>query len=240
MITAFAFQMSSDETRKEYHNKLDEFSELSIWGKLWFKLIIMNSTCCFIIIPLNLLKNISKLRFTSILGIICLLFIAGVIICQLPFYIQNYSSDVNINWADASTGFTEDLYFFKGIATLFYAYSCHYGAFPVYEKLYDNNPRRTNKVLLRSIILDASFYLIVGVTGYLTQPIKTPDLIIKRDQFGDTDYVMTSCRLLMCLLLFAKIPANYNSMRLSIFNLIWKDTEISTVRYENLLKIIYD
>ena len=38
----------------------------------------------------------------------------------------------HINWVDLSKAFTKDLEFFKGMANLFSAYSCHPGIFPIY------------------------------------------------------------------------------------------------------------
>ena len=233
MIGAFVFEISSERYQKVYYNDVDDFYKNSIWGEFWFKSAVMLGTATCIILPLNLQKNISKLRYTSVFGIFCLLGITVVIIIQLPSYYSFHKSEItfNVNWYDVSTAFTSDLYFFKGTATLFYAYSCHYGAFPVYEKLTNHTEKRINKVLVRSIIVDALFYLTVGICGYLTQPFETPNLIIKRKKIpGESDITMTICRILMCLTLFAKIPANFNSMRISLFNIIFKNSEITLKR----------
>lgn len=230
MIGAFVYEMGNFPK----FQTLDSFYNDSFWGELWFKCLVMLSTAAVFLIPLNLLKDITKLRFTSIFGLFCLLLVTIVIIIELPAYIhyywtntyKKYDPDTHLNWIDAGTAFTSELYFFKGTATLFYAYSCHIGVYPVYEKLIDNNKRRTRKVLFRSILMDASFYLVVGITGYLTQPVKTPNFIIEREKIGN-DIVMTIGRLLIVLLLFAKIPANYNALRISIFSLIWENADIT-------------
>ncbi len=229
MIGAFIYEITPS-LQAESHNKIESFYNDSIWGKFWFKSAVMLGISAFILFPFNIQRNISKLRYSSIFGMFCLLLITIVIVIQTPRYYE-YNQTLpgsEINWYDMSKAFTSDLLFFKGTATLFYAYSCHYGAFPIYEKLYNNNERRTKKVLISSIIIDAFFYLTVGICGYITQPFATPDIIIKRNKIpNEGDILMTSCRILMCLTLIAKIPANYNSMRISLFNLFFKDSEIT-------------
>lgn len=231
MIGAVAYQIGFDKV--EYPT-LEYFLDHSIWNKPWFTISVMMVTATFVLLPLYLLKDISKLRFSTILGLICLTIAVLAIIIQLPsFLIQNADKpDVKINWYDMSGAFESNFYFFKGTATIFFAFNCHYGAFAVYDKLADNNKRRARKVIYRSVVLDSIFFVIVGVCGYLTQPKETPALVVNRNSLdGDeSDILMTICRVLIFGLLCVKLPVNYNSMRLSIFNLFWKTTEITTGR----------
>ena len=229
MIGAFIYEISPS-LQSQFNNDIELYYNDSIWGEFWFKSATMLGISAILLFPLNIQRNISKLRYSSIFGMFCLLLITIVIVYQTPRYYE-YNQTLpgsEINWYDVSKAFTSEMLFFKGTATLFYAYSCHYGAFPIYEKLYNNNERRTNKVLISSIIIDAIFYLTVGICGYITQPMNTPDIIIKRNKIpNESDILMTSCRILMCFTLIAKIPANYNSLRLSLFNLFFKNSEIT-------------
>lgn len=232
MIGAFVYNVGYFEEKS-----LEDFYKYSIWGKIWFKIVIMVSTSIIIVLPLNLLKDVTKLRFTSIFGIFCLLLVSIIIIFQLPNYIEyywehtynRYDKETWVNWFDLSTAFTSKLYFFKGSATLFYAYNCHMGLFPVYEKLRLTSEKRVSKVITRSILMDALFYIIVGLTGYLTQPYKTPNFIIEREKIGN-DIVMTIGRIFIVFLIVFKIPANYNALRISIFELFFGTNEIDNKR----------
>ena len=222
MIGAFVFEIGTfpQKTLKEFYE-----SPNSLWGTPWFKFTLMIGISLILITPLNLLKDITKLRFTSIFGIFCLFLVAIVIIAELPMYIRNYKEDVKINWVDVTVSFDKNLYFFKGTATLFYAYNCHMGLFPIYEKMVEPTKKRIDKVLQRSLMLDAGFYIIVGITGYLTQPIDTPSFIMERDKIGN-DIIMTIGRILIVFLITCKIPANYNAARISIFELCFGTREI--------------
>lgn len=216
------------------YESMNEFFEKSFWSHYSFKFPIMYGLAFIVVLPLCLLKDISKMRFNSIFGVLSLMFLSFIIIIQTPWYFSNYIKNqydpnnpkTHLNIWDISTGFTEKFYFFKGTATLFYAYSCHIGAFPIYKALNNRMSRRIEKVFARSIILDGSFYAIVGLAGYLSDPIDTPALIIERYKLFSNDIVMTLGRMAFIFTLIMKIPANYNSFRLTLVGMISKDDNI--------------
>jgi len=220
------------------YSNLDDF-----YDKLWYenevKFPIMLGVCLLIILPLCLLKNISKMRFSSTLGVIAIISIVLIIIIQFPWYFDNYINNIydekdpttHINIIDITKGFDEKLYFFTGSSTLFYAYSCHIAAYPIYKTLKNNIMRRTQKVFRRTIILDGCLYSIVGLIGYLSTPKDTPDLIIDRYQYFSNDVIMLIGKACFIVALLTKIPANYNSFRLSVLSLIWNTNEVSTKKY---------
>jgi len=189
---------------------------------------------CLVLLPLCLLKDISKMRIASLFSIFSLIYAIIVIIVECPFYFSNFLNDHDImkdvNWFDISKGFDKNLYFFRGTATIFFAYTCHVGAFPVYKTLKNNVTRRINKVFMRSILLDIVIYLIVGICGYLTEPIGTHDLIIFRNKYFNNDIAMDLARLGMAINLTLSTPANYNAFRLSIIEIIWGTNEVDTKR----------
>jgi len=212
------------------YQSMNDFFENSFWSYYSFKFPIMYGLAFIVVLPLCLLKDISKMRFNSIFGVISLIFLVFIIIGQTPSYINDYwnnkykieDPDTHLNIWDISKGFTDKFYFFKGTATLFYAYSCHMGAFPVYKSLNNNISRRIQKVFGRSIILDGTLYAIVGLSGYLSNPIGTPPLIIERYKLYSNDIIMTIGRIAFIFTLIMKIPANYNSFRLALLGLFSK------------------
>lgn len=175
------------------------------------------------------------MRIASLFSIIGLLYAIFVILIECPWYYQYYIDNIykedrpetHINWFDWSTGFDSNLNFFRGAATVFFAYTCHVGAFPVYKTLKNNVQRRINKVFQRSILLDFVFYLIVGICGFLTQPLNTPELIINRDKLLTNDIAMIIARLFMAINLTLSTPANFNALRLCALNLIWDTEEVT-------------
>jgi amino acid permease len=191
----------------------------------------MFGLCCCILIPMCLLKDISKMRIASLFSICSLIYAILVVVIQCPSYLakflETHTMD-EINWFNIGNGFTFKLYFFTGTATVFFAYTCHAGAFPVYKTLKNNVQRRIYKVFKRSIILDAIIYMSIGVCGFLTQPLDTPDLIIFRKNQLSSDVPMIIGRLLIAVNLILSSPANFNGFRLSLLEIIgWDSTNIS-------------
>ena len=91
--------------------------------------------------------------------------------------------------------------------------------------------KRIKKVITTTISFDVILYLTIGIMGYLTDPISTPDLIIERYKLLDSDIILAIGRVLFVVTVTAKIPTAYNSFRLSILELAYKTTEVSTIRY---------
>ena len=204
-----------------------------IWNTYLYKFPIMLGICV-ILIPLCLLKDISKMRFTSLFSIASLIYVIIIIIIQAPGYYSHYKESIrkeedlstHANFYDLSKAFGNTLIFFPCLATLFFSFTCHAGAFPVYKTL--NNPvsRRMNKVFRRSILLDLIIYYCVGVCGFLTAPVNAPPLIIYRDQLGKSDILMTIGKIGMCFNLILSTPANYNAFRISFFEVVWGEDKI--------------
>lgn len=236
MIGSVVYDLGGHSTM---YPELQNFLEKSFWSTKPYKLSIMFGVGIVIVVPLCLLKDISKMSFTSIFGMTTLFGLILIILIEFPWYLIHYFNyDYNkddkktwINVYDISQGFTSELYFFRGISTLFYAYSCHIGAFPIYKTLNEKSVRRIQKVFRRSIIIDAAFYTIVGTTGYLSMPINTPDLIIQRKKIFDSDLLMTIGRIAFVFTLLTKIPANYNSFRISFSEYFLRTSDPSNKQY---------
>lgn len=117
----------------------------------------------------------------------------------------------------------------------FLAFNIHSNVFVIYQKLYNNNNRRTKKVLGRSLILNTVIFLIFGIIGYLTQPIKTSSIILSRNPLEGKDIIMNIIRLLIAFIIITKIPQIYNSVKKTLFNFIWDDDENEDFLKKNLL-----
>jgi amino acid permease len=149
---------------------------------------------------------------------------------------MEYDDSIKLNFYNILNGFDSNMNFLKSLSTLFYAFSCHVGAFPVIEGLKNPTKKRVNKVFKRAIFLDVICYLIIGFTGYLSQPNNTPDLIIERTNLKNFkhDYVMLIGQIAFIFTLFTKICANWNACRVSILSLLGKDSK----NYSNFLNVV--
>lgn len=84
------------------------------------------------------------------------------------------------------------------------------------------------KVVRRTVLFDIVLFLVISVIGYLTWPVNTPDLIIEREKIRKgADVPMSIGRIALVLTVMMKLPNNYTSLRITIFNMVWGSTEIT-------------
>ena len=218
----------------------DEFSKFheDYWRKQHYIKYPVMFGVTGLVFPLCLLKDISKMRIPSLLGVMALIYSIIVIIIESFFYLINENlpqEDKEMNWYNIGPAFSwkKGLPIFGGISTVFYLYSCHAGAFPVYKALRNNTTRRIKKVFRRSIMLDVSLYFTVAMASFFTCPFEDPpELILYRknlDSFNP-DYFILIAKFGIFFNLFFSTPANYAGLRLSLFELIWGNTNITTTK----------
>ena len=205
---------------------VDDFVTNSFWNKLWIKFVVCYGIMILFLLPLCLLHNASKMRYASTFGIISLFLLIIIVVAECPFYIIDHINNdkFELNYFDILSGLEGDMKLLQSIVTVFYAFSCHVGAFPVLQTLHNPIERRQKKVIRRAIYIDIISYLIIGASGYLTQPLNTPDLIIERDKLFNSDWIMTIGEICFILTLLAKISANYNALRSCILVLLGYDS----------------
>jgi len=212
---------------------LDDFIK-KVWSQYYMSFPILYGVNAIIVIPICLIKELSKMKNVSLAGLMCLIYVILVIVIQSPFFIiENVKNDIyskpEINWSNVGSSFTT-LWFFKGTAVFFLGYTCHQGVFTIYSTLKNNVIRRTNKVLRRSTILIFIIYILSALCGFLSVPILPPDLIVYRKSIFSTDVFMTIAKLGMTFTLLMAIPVNYNCLRLSLFKLVWNTHEIGNFK----------
>ena len=207
-----------------------------VWDSLKIKAIVLSAINIFLI-PLCLFKDIGKMKFFSLFGIIALFYTIIVLVIECYFYWDDYLKNVYVkedksthaNWIDITRAFNGNLDFFTGFATIAFSFSCHQGALPVYRSLNPNNESVMNKVFRRSIILDLIIYFMIYIASFLTNPLKSDDLIIFRESIFNNDIFMNIAKISIFLELFFLIPSNYNSFRCSLFHIIFGNENIRQI-----------
>lgn len=218
---------------KEEYENFDIF-EKNVWDTNKVKFPIM-FIIVGIIMPLCLLKNISKMRFASMFAICALIYSILVVIIESPWFWAHYNEYEYIendketypNWFGIKKSFGSELNFFSCISTVFFTYSCHPGAFPIYKTLKSNSDERINKVFFRSILLDLIIYIFVTFCGFITAPLRPQSLIIFRESIWEHDYFMQIARVAVALELFLCLPANYAPLRNSFLLVFFGNDELS-------------
>ena len=190
---------------------VEEFVAQSFWSQKKIKFLVCYLITIIILFPLCRLKTISKMRYASTFGIISLFLLIFIVLIECPS-----EGNQKINLMNIRPGFGKDLQFLQSISTIIYAFACHVGVFPVLNSLHNPTRKRVQKVFRRATMLDIVCYLIIGISGYLSQPEHTPDLIVERDKIFKNDLLMTIGQMLFIFTLIAKICANYNGLRTTL------------------------
>ena len=223
---------------KDYTKQYETFEKFKeeYWRKeLKIKFPIMFGVAA-LVFPLCLLKDVSKMRFASLIGVLALIYSIIVILIESPFYLKKNNWDLinQMNWFDIRKAFSIDdgIPFFGGVATVFYIYSCHAGAFPVFKTLKNNTTRRIKKVFRRSILLDIMVYTLVAAASFITCPLDPPELILYRENLKgfDPDYFIIIAKIGIIFNLFFSTPANYAGLRISLFELLFGNSNITTTK----------
>ena len=215
---------------------VEEFVEESFWSKKTIKFYVCYFITFTILFPLCRLKTISKMRYASTFGILSLFILIFIVFIECPFFYKHnvVNGGQEINIMDLRPGFGKDMQFLQSISTIIYAFACHVGVFPVLNSLHNPTRKRVQKVFRRATLLDIVCYLIIGFSGYLSQPKNTPDLIVERDKIFNNDFLMTLGQLLFIFTLIAKICANYNGLRTTILIMMNYDP----IEYPNKINLI--
>ena len=208
------------------YESLNDFVKKSFWRKYSYKFSVCYGICLIILLPFCLKKNIGEMKAPTYIGVISLAFVVLIIICQSPYFIDNYYDEIykkddkstHLNVYDLSKGCDKDLNIIRPFVTLFFAYTSQNAVFPIIEAVKERTKKKIDKIFYISSIIDCIIYILIGILGYLTQPIDTPDLIIERKSVFKKDYFMIIGRILLTLTLLGKIAPNYNAARSTILS----------------------
>ena len=222
-----------------YYDKFtddEDFIKNSFWAAWYIKDVFPYAIGLLIIFPLCLIEDVSKLRIFSLFGVITLLSIIGLLIFECPSYVRYYYNNIykesdsttHLNFFDIKKGFGSTLSFFQFSSSLFYSFITTIGAVPIFKSMKNNVLRRMQKVVRRTVLFDIILFSTISVIGYLTWPISTPSLIIERKKIvKSADIAVSVGRIALVLTIIMKLPSNYNSLRLTLFNIFWGTTTIT-------------
>ena len=198
------------------------------WGKAYIKYPIFAGIAFFLSL-MCLIKDINKLNFSAYIGVVACMYGLFVVMIECNSYYKYYKETKYIeevksthpNWINLGDAFTKKLDFFKGISTLFAAYACHPGIFPIYGgfKNQENGLKKMKYSTFFGTLLTTILHIISITCSFLTDPYTPEDLIVYRKNKGnEKDIAMVIARLFVSISLIFTFPGYYFTLRLSIAN----------------------
>jgi amino acid permease len=170
----------------------------------FLRIIVMVAANLVIMMPLGLMRTLTSLRFMSIFSALTLTYIALLIICEFPFFVEHNEYEGNVNI------FEVNLSVISSFNICMYAFNCHANVAQVYDELQRRNLRRMEKVATRALISVFFPFLALGIFGYLSTLDNTPTLIVMRraPSHISNDWPMVIARGLMSITLTIAVPIN--------------------------------
>ena len=216
----------------DQYKTTQEFVRKSFWNEWYMKILLPYATSIVIIYPMCLIKDVSKLRTISFIGVLNILFLITIIIIQSFDFITKEKLKNDVNYINVFKGFTSKCDALNFVSTIFFAACFHIGCVPVISTLKNNVRRRIYKAIRRSVLFDISIFLTIAVIGYLSVPKDTPDLIIQREPLAENgkDTLMGIGKIGLVITFFSKLPNVYSSLRITLFDKLWGTNEITDVK----------
>lgn len=128
----------------------------------------------FIIFPLSMLKNISKLEYSSFAAVAIIFFFTIIVIIVVS---KRLAYNL-VDWSQIKGFDLSAKGIFKATPIMSLAYTCQGSIFPIWLELSDRSLYRMNIVQICANIFSGILYCIVGFFGYLFFPTDTPSNIL--------------------------------------------------------------
>ena len=154
---------------KQYKT-LEDFKNNSFWKEWYIQILLPYAASIIIVYPMCLIKDVSKLRIISLIGVMNMIFLILIVIYQSKDYITKDNLENNVNYIDFRKGLKGKFDTLNFISTIFYASCFHIGCVPVINTLKNNVRRRIYKSIRRTILIDIFLYLSIAIIGYLSYP----------------------------------------------------------------------
>jgi len=150
---------------EEAEGKLPSFMGNGQWtGQIFWA----TAYCVVVIIPLSLSRNLSALRYTSIIGFLGTIYLVFVILSI--FFLDRHMVDYSIGYRfKHATWFRIDIEgIIRAMAYVVFAYTYQASIPVIYRELERANYRRMDKVIARASFGAVVIYMLVSTFGYMT------------------------------------------------------------------------
>ncbi len=175
--------------------------------------IIIGCISIFILFPLSLIRHFSSLRFSTMLSVTAIGILVLAILIKCPWFASDAFK------REDPVLYKYDFSLFQVIGMMFFSFTCHLNLLPVYQELRNPLTRRINKVIVRSIIVDLIFYILISLTGYFSFMSLTGKLITEN---GGDDVFYIIARIIVILPVTIGVPVNVIAFKASLAVLLEK------------------
>ena len=200
-----------------------------------------------IIFPLSLMRNMSSLRFTSLLSVFCCFFLTICLFIEYFILCNDIDDKHNENYIDYRTCFWHLNEFksvfdqheysrlasftFSGFLTsvpiFIFGYNCQPNVFPIYMELENKTSSKMQKVFRYALLISVSLYIVAGSSAFLIFLQETCGNILLNDFHSSPEIVIAS--IIFTIAMVLATPVFINAIRENINDMIWKKKQIPLI-----------
>lgn len=190
-------------------------------GGIWQKKVVLLAFVFAVVFPISLFSNLSALKHTSILSVIC-----GILLCCCVTY-RSLKNDVGgpinkdsnpVKWYPTNLRQT-----LTCISITELTFSCHFNILPMHSELQHQTRRNKRIILFSAMGLTYLLNFIVSFFGYFQFRQFTDQDITKN--YANDDYVVTGGRAALCILLILSYPLLIVPCRATLNKMFWQPQE---------------
>ncbi|CAH0480412.1 unnamed protein product [Peronospora belbahrii] len=184
----------------------------------------------FLVLPLSLLQSLDSLRFSSLFSIICIVFMALVIVIKyFQFVHEGLAPTIAFQLEHLPLFDWRLSHLLRAIPLVVFSFTCHPNVLPIYLILKRRSSKRMCKVMNRSIGTATAVYALCGFFVVLTFGEATRSNFLKNNYHGD-GAVGAGC-LGFGLALILSIPLFIHTLRDNIQEALLKRRQVDLMHH---------
>lgn len=169
--------------------------------------------CCLGSIPFALPRKLSALQYISPVSTVALVLTAIVAVVRLP----RMSAQLPFEKAELDIALI-GLPLLKCFTISLFAFICHMNVVSVAGELHHPTESRARKIAFRSASTQLLFYIVIGLSGYISFGKSVNQNFITN--YPSDDPLILVCRLLLTLTIFFALPINTNPIANAFVHLL--------------------
>jgi amino acid permease len=166
---------------------------------------------CCVLFPLCLLRNLSSLKFSSVAGVVSMVFASCVIISAIVDHTPNNLPVSAIARFDGGL--------FTAMSLISVAFTMHYNAQRYYQELADRSLQRIGRIIFGSFLFAFLLYAFVGIFGVLEFDTDVQSNVI--NNFLPSPLINTT-RVFLSLAIIASFPLPFHGCRSNFLRLFFR------------------
>lgn len=169
--------------------------------------------CCLCALPFALPRKLSALQYISPVSTIALILTALVAVIRIPSMSANLTP-LESHYDIALFG----LPLLKCFTISVFSFICHMNVVSVAGELLHPTAMRASKIAFRSAITQLIFYIVIGISGYVSFGQTVHQNFMTN--YSPDDHLIVMCRFLLTLTIFFALPINTNPTANAFVHLI--------------------